>query len=66
MPVDRCICHQISFSEIKRISEERGLQSVEELRVEKVCSTNCKLCEPYIRKMLETGETSFKPKIEVG
>lgn len=64
MPVDRCICHQISFADVKRIADEKGFTSVEELRVEKICSTNCKLCEPYIQRMLETGEITFESTLK--
>lgn len=61
MPVDRCICHNILFREIKRIADERGITTLEELQVEKISSTSCKLCLPYVREMLKTGQTSFKP-----
>lgn len=61
MPVDRCICHQISFAEVKEIAREKGYTTVKELRVENICSTNCRLCEPYIQQVLETGETIFQP-----
>ncbi|WP_234572542.1 (2Fe-2S)-binding protein [Rhodohalobacter sp. 614A] len=63
MPVDRCICHKISFADIKRITESRGLTTLEQLRAEKICSTNCKLCGPYIKKLLQTGRTSFEPMV---
>jgi bacterioferritin-associated ferredoxin len=59
MPVDRCICHQISFLEIKEISKQKGLKSIEELQELKISCTNCKLCVPYIELMFETGETVF-------
>lgn len=62
MKVDRCICHNISFSQIKKIVEARKFSSIDELRVENICSTNCKLCDPYIREMLKTGETVFQSK----
>ncbi len=61
MPVDRCICHQISFEQILKSVNERGLRTVQEIQAEKLSSTNCKLCLPYIERMLETGETSFVP-----
>lgn len=64
MPVNRCICHQISFSDIKTIANARGLTTVQELRAEKICSTNCRLCEPYIKMLLQSGNTSFKPILE--
>lgn len=61
MPVDRCICHEISFSEIKQIAKEKGLTTIEEIQKVGISSTRCKLCEPYVRAMLKTGETSFVP-----
>jgi len=61
MPVDQCICHEITFSEIKKIAEEKGYSSVEEIQSAGLSSTSCKMCEPYIRTMLKTGETSFIP-----
>lgn len=66
MPVTRCICHQISFEEIKKISDNKEFDTVEKLRVEGICSTNCRLCEPYIKMMLKTGEVSFQPVKKTG
>lgn len=65
MPVDRCICHDISFIEIKQIAKERGFTSLEEIQEARVSSTNCKMCEPYIRAMLKTGKTSFMPGFQL-
>ncbi len=65
MPIDRCICHNISFREIKSIVEKRGFQRIQELQSEKISSTNCKLCQPYVKEMLRTGKTSFKPGINL-
>ncbi|TVQ02055.1 MAG: (2Fe-2S)-binding protein [Balneolaceae bacterium] len=59
MPIDRCICHKITFEELLHIAREKGLKTVEELQTENLGSTQCKLCEPYLRKMLETGQVSF-------
>lgn len=61
MSINRCICHDITFVEIKEIAAGQNLSTIEELRQEKICSTQCKLCEPYIREMLRTGRTSFEP-----
>lgn len=58
--VNRCICHKITFEEIKKIAISKNLTSVEQLQYENICTTHCQLCRPYIEKMLETGETSFK------
>ena len=66
MPVKRCICHKISFKEIKKIAIDKGFDTVKELRVEGICCTNCRMCEPYIKKMLKTGEVSFQPVKKTG
>lgn len=39
--------------------EENELETIKDLQSAEVCSTNCKLCIPYVEKMLKTGETSF-------
>lgn len=62
MAVDRCICHQITFKEIKKLAEKENLHSFEEVQFLKISSTKCKLCEPYLREMFKTGKTSFAPK----
>ncbi|MCC5940230.1 MAG: (2Fe-2S)-binding protein [Balneolaceae bacterium] len=63
MPVDRCICHNILFKEIKRIADERGFTTLEELQDAKISSTSCQLCLPYVKQVLKTGKTSFRPGI---
>lgn len=59
--VTRCICHEKEFSEIKEYAEANNLTTVKELQAHKFCSTNCKLCTPYVKLMFETGKTAFKP-----
>lgn len=59
MPVTRCICHNISFEELKTIAAEEGYSTMYELQAEQLCGTNCKLCQPYIEEMLRTGVTKF-------
>ncbi|CAG0976258.1 hypothetical protein PHYC_01518 [Phycisphaerales bacterium] len=56
MPVDRCICRDISFSDLKALAAQTGAD-FKELRTATNCATACSLCGPYIRKMLATGET---------
>ncbi len=65
MPIDRCICHDISFIEVKKIADERGYTSIEEVQEAGISSTSCKLCEPYLRAMFKTGETSFTPGFQL-
>lgn len=61
MPVERCICHDKTFSEIKRIVREKGYTTFKEIQEAGISGTQCKMCEPYIRAMLKTGETAFVP-----
>jgi len=61
MSVDRCICHNISFEEIKRVADNRGFYSLEELQSENICSNSCKICGPYVSEVLKTGKTFFTP-----
>ena len=58
MPIDRCICHNISFKELRRLATERDL-SLPELSRLTGCCTGCGLCKPYVRSTLITGQTSF-------
>lgn len=60
--VNRCICNKISFDEIQKIAGARDFSSVKELREHGICATNCRLCEPYIARLLQTGKTEFEPK----
>lgn len=61
MSVNRCICHQILFSELRIIALEKGITDIEGLQQEGICSTKCKLCIPYVSRMLQDGKTVFKP-----
>jgi bacterioferritin-associated ferredoxin len=37
-----------------------GLTTFEELKSVATFGENCRLCEPYIKKMIKTRKTSFK------
>ncbi len=58
--ITKCICYDTSFEEMKTIMKNYKINSLEELRDIKPVALNCKLCVPYINKMIETGETKFK------
>lgn len=58
MPVDRCVCFDVRFSELKQYASARPCQ-YEELRKRFNCGRGCGLCIPYIREMLRTDRTSF-------
>jgi hypothetical protein len=63
MKVDRCICHEITFAEIKQIATKRKLDCVQEIQKSGIACTNCKLCVPYVDLVLKTGETVFDRSI---
>lgn len=62
--VDRCVCYERTFAELKNIAESEGATSLPELQEYIEFGRNCRLCHPYIRKMLQTGETVFHQVIE--
>ncbi len=57
--IDRCQCFQTTFDELKQVAAETGSQSVEELQQHVEFGVRCRLCHPYVRRMLRTGETVF-------
>jgi NAD(P)H-nitrite reductase large subunit len=57
--VDRCVCFNKTFKELKITAGLHGCTTIPELKKYVIFSENCKLCVPYIEKMLETGETEF-------
>ncbi|MEX0610101.1 MAG: hypothetical protein WD016_09600 [Balneolaceae bacterium] len=59
--VNKCICHNKEFSEVKKHAEEKGYSTVKELQAENYCSNSCGLCIPYVEMVLETGDTEFEP-----
>lgn len=55
----KCICYDTTFEQMKKIMKEKNINSIEELKEIKLVASNCKLCLPYIKKMIETGQTEF-------
>ena len=53
------MCYPHSFAELKRLSQISGWQSVADITAAVGCGGGCGLCRPYLRKMLDTGETAF-------
>ena len=49
---------------MKKTMKDRNIRSIEEFRKIKPVAANCKLCLPYINKMIETGKTEFEIIIE--
>jgi NAD(P)H-nitrite reductase large subunit len=45
--------------EVKRMVEENGWTTLEQIAQSTNCGTGCGLCRPYLQRMLDTGETAF-------
>lgn len=60
MRIDRCICFDRTFAELKEVARANSVGSVEELQDHVEFGRQCALCHPYVRRMLRTGETWFR------
>ena len=61
MKVDRCVCVNTTFRELKKKGQNL---SFEELKNDTQCGMRCGNCEPYVRLMIKTGQTEFEPMCE--
>jgi len=57
--IDRCYCFGQTFAALKAVAEATGAASVAELQQHALFGQQCRLCHPYVRRMLRTGETVF-------
>lgn len=57
--IDRCVCFGRTFAELKRIAEAHGVTTLEDLQDHTDFGIACRMCNPYVDRMLETGETTF-------
>ncbi|MGE0352418.1 MAG: bacterioferritin-associated ferredoxin [Gemmatimonadales bacterium] len=57
--ITHCICHDTAFAALLPAARERNW-SLDDLTRETGCGTGCGLCRPYLRRMLETGQTVFR------
>ena len=62
--VDKCVCFRRPFTDLLEIAKKTGAKTLEELQEETEFGMACRLCNPYVRKMLTTGQTSFDELIE--
>lgn len=60
MSVSMCVCHNITFDDLKGMALTDA-STFETLRERTGCGSGCGMCEPYIRLMLKTGQTRFRP-----
>ena len=64
MEIDRCICVNTSFQMCKVFADSLSNPTLEDLEKELDVGCSCSLCRPYLKKMLETGQTEFNEIIE--
>jgi bacterioferritin-associated ferredoxin len=60
MKIDRCYCFEKRFADLKTVAEETGAATVQDVQQHVEFGKNCRLCHPYVRRMLRTGQTSFE------
>ncbi len=58
VPIDRCYCREIPFTELHERAMRDGL-NVEQLCATTGAGTGCGLCRTYLRVVLATGRTSL-------
>jgi bacterioferritin-associated ferredoxin len=56
--VTMCVCRQMPFERLLPIARANGW-GLAELIERTGCGAGCSLCRPYLRRMLDTGETCF-------
>lgn len=57
--IDRCICYNRTFAELKDIADRHDLHELGELQQRVEFGKNCCLCHPYVREMLRSGQVVF-------
>lgn len=62
--IDRCTCFHRFFSELKDIAEQTHSTTISELQQHVQFGENCRLCHPYVQRMLKTGEVVFNEIID--
>lgn len=56
--IDRCLCENKPFALLVSVARGHGL-GLRDLAEREGCGTHCGWCVAYLRRALETGESSF-------
>ena len=56
--ITMCVCQRMPFSRLLPLVLENRW-NLADIQRETGCGAGCGLCRPYIRQMLETGQTEF-------
>lgn len=65
MRIDRCYCFQQTFADLKEVADAEDARSVAALQEHVLFGQRCRLCHPYVQRMLRTGETVFHEIVTV-
>jgi bacterioferritin-associated ferredoxin len=57
--IDRCVCFGVPFARLREEAEASGARTVAELQERVTFGQKCRMCHPYTREMLRTGEVVF-------
>jgi bacterioferritin-associated ferredoxin len=57
--IDRCVCFDRTFAELRAVADDAGAQTLAELDAHVAFGRRCGLCRPYVERMLETRELVF-------
>ncbi len=57
--IDRCVCVQVTFAQMRVFADTHGAADVAQLRNAFGCAERCGLCEPYIQQMLGSRTVVF-------
>jgi len=59
LSINLCVCRNLRFSELLSDARRNGW-TLEDIISHTGCGAGCGLRRPYLRRMLETGETTFR------
>lgn len=57
--IDRCLCFNQSFAALQAQAQKHHCTTLADLQDVICFGKKCRLCHPYVRRMLQTGETVF-------
>lgn len=57
--ITKCLCFDVEFSELLRRARKIGATTIPELQEEITFGKRCRLCHPYVKRALLTGESVF-------
>ena len=57
--ITRCVCLNMPFDQLLQLVRARRW-ILEDVVAQTGCGDQCGLCRPYLRAMIETGQTEFR------